>query len=165
MNYNFIFGNECLIRALEIIEKSSQSILMIGSPDSQGEEIVEKLKDKMDIKFWLPCPCGYNEHPTKPCTCSITEIKKHLKTKPKAEMEVMLVPLRWTKIAQDYKEIKELDEQSKDLLRNAVDKMNLDYKEMKSVLKTADTIRELAKETKIQKDHIAEALQYRTKFV
>ncbi len=64
------------------------------------------------------------------------------------------------------KELKEychLSEQTLDLLRAAVTQLHLSARAFHRVLKVARTIADLASATDIQTEHVAEALQYRTK--
>lgn len=61
------------------------------------------------------------------------------------------------------KEHCQVDKPSTDLLKNAVDKMNLSARGYHRVLKLARTIADLAEKEKIEYNHIAEALQYRPK--
>lgn len=56
-----------------------------------------------------------------------------------------------------------VDEQSKQLLRNAVDQMHVSARAYFRILKLARTIADLAEEKRILMPHIAEALQYRLK--
>jgi len=57
----------------------------------------------------------------------------------------------------------QVDEASRQLLRNAVDQMHLSARVYFRILKLARTIADLAGESKILTSHIAEALQYRPK--
>ncbi len=61
------------------------------------------------------------------------------------------------------KEYCQIDEKSKDLLRAAVNNLNLSARQYTRVLKLARTIADLAGDQKIDSGHIAEALQYRPK--
>ena len=64
------------------------------------------------------------------------------------------------------KEIKEyckLNTQSIDLLRQAVNQLHLSARSYHRIIKLARTIADLAKCDTIQTNHIAEALQFRTK--
>ena len=64
------------------------------------------------------------------------------------------------------RELKEhcvLDEKSKDLLRSAVNQLNISARQYTRILKLSRTIADLAGEQNIDSGHIAEALQYRPK--
>ncbi len=64
------------------------------------------------------------------------------------------------------KEIKEyclIDKQSSELLKSAVNQMNLSARAYHRILKLARTIADLASEEDIKSEHIAEAIQYRSK--
>jgi len=54
-----------------------------------------------------------------------------------------------------------LNEQSKQLLKQAVNRMNLSVRGYHRTIKVARTIADLAGEKNIECSHIAEALQYR----
>ncbi len=56
----------------------------------------------------------------------------------------------------------ELNETSKDLLKNAMDSLNLSARAYDRILKVARTIADLTCEESISPDHIAEAIQYRS---
>lgn len=63
----------------------------------------------------------------------------------------------------DLKQVCVLDEVSKDLLRMAVNQLNLSARQYTRILKISRTIADLAGEENISSGHIAEALQYRPK--
>jgi len=65
--------------------------------------------------------------------------------------------------AQQIKKLAPLDEASEALLRNAAEKLNFSARAYHRIIKLARTIADLAGKENIQKTHIAEAIQYRTK--
>ena len=62
---------------------------------------------------------------------------------------------------EELKQFCALDEEGHNLLRHAVDKMNLSGRAYSRTLKVARTIADLEKEPSIKPQHIAEALSYR----
>jgi magnesium chelatase family protein len=81
-----------------------------------------------------------------------TERFVNLKIKTNAEMT-----------AKELKEFCKVDEQTLQLLKNAVQQLNLSARAYHRVLKTSRTIADLNEAETIQLAHVAEALQYRTK--
>jgi magnesium chelatase family protein len=62
----------------------------------------------------------------------------------------------------ELKEFCELDEGTKELLKNAMADLNLSARAYDRILKVARTIADLAGSGKILSDHISEAIQYRS---
>ena len=64
---------------------------------------------------------------------------------------------------QDIKKFCAVDEQTRDLLRNAVDRQHLSARAYHRVLKLSRTIADLASAERIEQNHVAEARNYRPK--
>ena len=65
----------------------------------------------------------------------------------------------------NHKQIKRycpLDEETKELLKNAMESLNLSARAYDKILKIARTIADLDKNDTIESDHISEAIQYRS---
>jgi magnesium chelatase family protein len=60
------------------------------------------------------------------------------------------------------REFCKLSEESKTLLKTAMEKLNLSARAYDRILKVSRTIADLSKETDISPNHIAEAIQYRS---
>jgi magnesium chelatase family protein len=62
----------------------------------------------------------------------------------------------------ELKQFCELDEPTKELLKNAMADLNLSARAYDRILKVARTIADLAGSEKILSDHVSEAIQYRS---
>ena len=64
--------------------------------------------------------------------------------------------------SKELKAFCELDEATKELLRNAMADLNLSARAYDRILKVARTIADLAEQEAISADHVSEAIQYRS---
>jgi magnesium chelatase family protein len=154
-----------------------------------------------------PCPCGYYNHPTKPCVCNPSQVQKYLNKisgplldRIDIQVEITPVPfdeltnatpsessvairervLRARQIQQQrfadepgvhsnaqmtprlLQKYAQLDERGKNMLQNAMDRLNLSARAYDRILKVARTIADLDGSPDIQSAHIAEAIGYRS---
>jgi magnesium chelatase family protein len=80
---------------------------------------------------------------------------ERFKSKPKITCNARMGP-------RELKQFCELDEATKELLKNAMADLNLSARAYDRILKVARTIADLAGSEKILSDHISEAIQYRS---
>jgi len=165
-NLDFILDGH-VERAIEVAYASEQSLLIIGGKNTQAKEISDSLNKKSltipllhnrQIMYWTPCPCGFYKHPTIPCTCSVKELKEHLKEKPIADMEVSISIPIWDDVKKRIEY--DLSEASLSLLKTAYERLNTGYGGILNIIARAKTIAEMDKEENIKLHHIAESIQY-----
>ncbi len=160
INLNDIWGNEQAKRAVEIAEKGKFSIKFIGNEEAEmfKNHCIEK---GLTTYAFRPCPCGNLGDPAMACQCSAAEAIKHRK-------QILLcktdITVETTRIREsDLKLNEKLPDDSLQLLKQAMLRLKLSQTEILSIVKVAKTIMEIAKDTKIKAQYIAEALQYREK--
>lgn len=153
-----------------------------------------------------PCPCGYYNHPTKPCVCSPGQVQKYLNKisgplLDRIDIQIEIVPVPFDKISDQrqgeastairervmkarqiqekrYAGFPEIhcnaqmnsqllatfarpDEKGLQLLRTAMDRLNLSARAYDRILKVARTIADLEDCEQILPNHLAEAIGYR----
>jgi len=119
------------------------------------------LLDRIDIHLEVPALPSTELLEYKPSEASL-EIKK------RTTRARTIQGKRFKNIANAYltnKQIKKfciLNEDSKKLLKTAIESLNLSARAYDKILKIARTIADLADQENIQPDHISEAIQYRT---
>jgi magnesium chelatase family protein len=161
----------------------------------------------MLIASMNPCPCGFYNHPEKPCTCPAGHVKKYLgkisgPLLDRIDLHVEVTPVPFTDLHQTtsteksktirerviqaramqrerfkehdgifsnaqmhhslMKKICELNEDSRNLLRRAMQTLNLSARAHDRILKVSRTIADLDGSNEIQTQHVAEAIQYRS---
>ena len=143
----------------------------------------------MLIASMNPCPCGYYGTDDNKCHCSESAISNYMgklsgPLLDRIDLHIEVKPVEYEKISSDEKgetskEIKKrvnrarkiqleryknlnIDDSSKELLRKAFERLGLSGRAYGRILKVARTIADLSGEEQIQKNHIAEAIQYRS---
>ena len=160
----------------------------------------------MFIASMNPCPCGYYNHPTKPCCCTPGQITRYLNKisgplLDRIDLQIEITPLsfeemsrtepgetsatirerviRARKIQEErYRESRDVhcnaqmgtrqlrkfaepDEAGKELLSEAMTRLQLSARAYTRIIKVARTIADLAGSENIEPMHIAEAVGYR----
>ncbi len=160
----------------------------------------------MLIASMNPCPCGYYNHPTKPCVCNPGQVQKYLNKisgplLDRIDIQIEIVPVPFDKISDQrrgeastiirervmkarqiqekrYKDFPGVhcnaqmnsqllatyahpDEKGLQLLRTAMDRLNLSARAYDRILKVARTIADLEGCEQILPNHLAEAIGYR----
>ena len=173
---------------------------------SRAKYTIEYPCSFMFVASMNPCPCGYYNHPTKPCVCHIGQVQRYLNRisgplMDRIDIQVEIVPVPFEKISDSRpgesssairervikaRKIQQLrftdhpgihcnaqmesqlihmyaqpDTQGLNLLRNAMNRLNLSARAYDRILKVARTIADLEGSEYIQTNHLAEAISYR----
>ncbi len=160
----------------------------------------------MLIASMNPCPCGYYNHPTKPCVCNAGQVQKYLNKvsgplMDRIDIQIEIVPVPFEKISdkrigESSERIRERvikarriqekrfadfpgiycnaqmtpkllslfaqpDESGLQLLKNAMQRLNLSARAYDRILKVSRTIADLDDSVDIKPFHLAEAIGYR----
>jgi magnesium chelatase family protein len=136
--------------------------------------------DFMLVAALNPCPCGYYGDEQKQCTCSLNAVQRYqqrisgpLMDRIDIHLEMARVPFQKLSALEagepsaairarvEVQAFCPIDEAGRNLLRAAMQQMNLSARAYHRLLKLGRTIADLAGEDLIQVHHLAEALQYR----
>lgn len=173
---------------------------------SRAKYTIEYPCSLMFVASMNPCPCGYYNHPTKPCVCHIGQVQRYLNRisgplLDRIDIQVEIVPVPFEKISDTKfgetslsirervikaRKIQEKrfanhpevhcnaqmesrlihlyaqpDEQGLNLLRNAMNRLNLSARAYDRILKVARTIADLEESCQVKSNHLAEAISYR----
>lgn len=153
-----------------------------------------------------PCPCGYYNHPTRPCVCNTGQVQRYLNKisgplLDRIDIQIEIVPVTFEKMSgqergessasirerviharqiqtERFAHIPDVhcnaqmtskllhqyaqpDTHGLELLRNAMNRLNLSARAYDRILKVARTIADLDGSPQIQTGHLAEAISYR----
>ncbi len=161
----------------------------------------------MLIASMNPCPCGYFNHPERPCSCPPGAVQKYLNKisgplLDRIDLHVEVTPVAFSELSSTrqfeksdqirgrvikareiqekrfkdsegvysnsqmsskmLKEICVINTASQNLLKIAMEKLNLSARAYDRILKVSRTIADLAGSENIRPEHLAEAIQYRS---
>ena len=140
----------------------------------------------MLIASMNPCPCGYYNHPERACTCPPGTVQKYLNKisgplLDRIDLHVEVTPVAFSELSatrpqQNHpgvycnaqmsskmlKEICVISSVGANLLKAAMEKLNLSARAYDRILKVSRTIADLASSEDIKPEHLAEAIQYRS---
>jgi len=184
MKLEHIPGNEYAKRAIEVALVQENSIRFTGGKTAENLATWAETRG-LHSSAVQPCICGNLGSSKKACTCTPSQRVRHLskinaeqfdvemevKDQPDKVYKLLVGELKQEKeeemlkrVIQAKKRIKtiktKLDEDTKQLLKVAIDKMNLDFYQAKTALKLALSIASLSGYSKIRNIHLGEALQY-----
>jgi magnesium chelatase family protein len=198
----------------ELPEFKRSVIEVLRQPMEEGNVTISRSKMNLNYpsNFMLiasmnPCPCGYFNHPTKQCVCSITAIQKYIHKisgplLDRIDLHVEVSPVNFSELSSkqileksdcilervikvrkvqlarfaaydgiyantqmNTKMIKEfcrINTASQNLIKSAMEKLNLSARAYDRILKVSRTIADLANSVNIESAHLAEAIQYRS---
>ncbi len=122
------------------------------------------LLDRIDIHIEVP-PVDYKQLADDPQGESSADIKKRVDKARKIQQKRFKKSRIFANAYMSHTQLKKyskLDEQSKNLLKMAIDELGLSARAYDKILKVARTIADLAQEENINSEHISEAIQYRS---
>lgn len=197
----------------EFPEFSRQVLEVMRQPIEDGNITVSRAKYTVDYpaSFMLvasmnPCPCGYYNHPTRPCTCPPGAVNRYLRRisgpmLDRIDLQVEILPVPFSEITSDEPsessaEIRQRviaarqiqaqrfadspgvycnarmtsamirryaspDKEGLEMLRVAMERLNMSARAYDRILKVARTIADLEASPDIKPYHLREALSYR----
>ena len=175
---SIIYGNEMAKRAAVVAAAGNHSILFIGPPNC-GKTMMRAVALELGLGNTFevrPCPCGYRNDPRRACECRTSQIERHLRKLPVADINIeMLCPperemrSRGTSVAEMRQQIEaksgyeslELGDDSRNLLKAAISEYALDADTRNRILAVARTIANLDRSERIEARHLCEAINYR----
>lgn len=197
----------------ELPEFSRGAMEILRQPIEDGEVTIARVRSTLTypcsiilIAAMNPCPCGYFNHPKKPCTCSPKTISKYLSKVSgplldRLDLHIEVPAVSYENISSQEKaetsnEIKKrvnlareiqnnryensgiicnarlsaeslqkvcnLTDGAKGILKIAFEKMGLSARAYDRILKVSRTIADLDQSEEIHKEHVSEAIQYRS---
>ena len=175
---SIIHGNEMAKRAVVVAAAGNHPILFIGPPNC-GKTMIRAVALELGLGNTFearPCPCGYRNDPRRACECRSSQIERHLRELPLANINIEMVcpperemRSRGTSVAEMRQQIEaktdhdspELDDDSHNLLKAAISECGLDTDTRNRILAVARTIANLDRSERIGARHLCEAINYR----
>ena len=163
----------------ELTEFNRNILESLREPLENREIIINRLSGNyiypcnfMLIASMNPCPCGYYGDIEKECKCTEQEKHRYLRKISGPLMDRIDIQIERYKKYHIYSnsevnsrmiaEFCRLDSKGEELLQNAFLKFKLSVRAYEKILKVARTIADLEGKEKIEFNHVAEAIQYRS---
>ena len=176
---SIIHGNEMAKRAVVVAVAGNHTILFIGPP-SCGKTMIRAVALELGLGNTFevqPCPCGYRNDPRRACECKSSQIERHLRKLPVADISIEMVcpperemrsrgtsvaEMRQQIVAKSGYESLEVGDDSRNLLKAAISEYALDADTRNKILAIARTIANLDRSERIDSRHLCEAINYRS---
>ena len=177
---SIVYGNEMAKRALLVAAAGNHSILFVGPPNC-GKTMLRAVALELCLGTTFearPCPCGYRNDPRRACECKSSQIERHVRKLPVADISIeMLCPAErdmrspGTSVAEMRQQVEaktgydslELGEDSRNLLKAATSELGMDVDARNRILAVARTIANLDRNERIEARHLCEAINYRAR--
>lgn len=148
--------NESAKRALEVAKAGDHSICIIGN-----DEATDLASSYAKAIPFAPCPCGNYGDRSKECACTPSEIRAHQKRLPKTDIYVEVPRPAFEEWLTEAKP--RISRQCVEFFEQAYKKLGLTSRQASAVLRVAATVAKLDHKEAIELQHLAEALQYRSR--
>ena len=122
------------------------------------------LLDRLDIHIEVP-PINYKELSESPSSETSADIRKRVEKARKTQQKRLRKDKVFANAHMSHRQIRkycELDKESRNMLKIAIDELGLSARAYDKILKVARTIADLDEKINISSEHIAEAIQYRS---
>lgn len=173
---------------------------------SRAKYTIDYPANFMMVASMNPCPCGYYNHPTRPCICSPSQVQRYLgkisgPLMDRFDIQCEITPVPFDKLSNSavgessaairervikareiqserfrnekgvhcnaqmssrlIRQYAQPDAEGMELLRTAMNRLNLSARAYDRILKVSRTIADLEASDQIHASHIAEAISYR----
>lgn len=186
--FGAIKGQEHCKRALIVAGVQGHAVVVYG-PQGCGKSmlVLAGLSIGIPVFELSVCPCGNFTDPRRACPCDADAIKEHWRAQKKyvdkCDIHVEVPPVPFNELASKRlsttikqaqeqiqraiicklpsRQIDELDDPSRQILRQATTELGLSASTIITIMSIAASVAALAQSNKIKCDHICEAIHYR----
>ena len=129
---------------------------------SRAKYTVEYPCSFMFVASTNPCPCGYYGDPNHNCVCTPGQIARYFSKFSGPLMDRIDIQVNAQMTEKQIHQFAEPDVAGLNMLRMAMERLSLSARAYSRILKVARTIADLNDSEKVQSQHIAEAIGYRS---